>query len=144
MIQSLNHLFQRDLDRLHKEIDEFHHSELWLVKGDLTNSAGNLCLHICGNLQYFIGAVLGNSGYIRKREFEFTASALQKEYLYQEINNASDAISITLDNMAPNRLHEEYPIAVFGDLMSVDYFLIHLNGHLNYHLGQINYLRRMP
>lgn len=68
----------RDLQKLATEVSAFKYEEnLWKTDIDIKNSAGNLSLHVCGNLQHFIGAVLGNSGYIRNRDAEFS----QKKYI---------------------------------------------------------------
>ena len=73
MIETLSQLFLRDLDKLKTEITSFKdEKKIWEISGDIKNSAGNLCLHLCGNLQHFIGAVLGNSGYVRNRDAEFS------------------------------------------------------------------------
>jgi hypothetical protein len=143
MIQSLIHLFERDLSRLEKEVTECPDHVLWQVSGDVKNSPGNLCLHVCGNLQHFFGSVLGNDGYVRNREFEFSATGLSRDELAKEIAAARLSVVRTLETLPPNRLHETYPIAVFGEPMTVEFFILHLSGHLNYHLGQMNYLRRV-
>ncbi len=73
MIETLSQLFLRDLEKLKTEISSFKdEKKIWEISGEIKNSAGNLCLHLCGNLQHFIGAVLGNSGYIRNRDAEFS------------------------------------------------------------------------
>ena len=73
MINTLLQLFQRDLEKLKTEISSYKdEKKIWVISGEVKNSAGNLCLHLCGNLQHFIGAVLGNSGYVRNRDAEFT------------------------------------------------------------------------
>ena len=143
MIASLQTLFERDLKRLYGEIASFNPDYLWNTKGRISNSAGNLCLHLCGNLQYYIGAVLGTSGYVRNRKAEFETRGIAVERLLKEINRAQSAVAETLSKIDSSTLDADYPERVFGEAMSVRFFLIHLQGHLNYHLGQINYLRRM-
>ena len=60
----ISQLLQRDLEKLKTEISSFKdEKKIWEISGEVKNSAGNLCLHLCGNLQHFIGAALGNSGY---------------------------------------------------------------------------------
>ena len=143
IIDALQQLFLRDLDRLRDEIEAHEDGPaLWSTSGTVTNSAGNLCLHLCGNLQHFIGAVLGGSGYVRDREHEFSARNIPRKILLDEIDRTKDSIAATLGSMDADALVRTYPVKVFAEAMSTGQFLIHLHGHLNYHLGQINYLRR--
>jgi len=144
IIKTLIELFSRDLDALKKEINTYTNSEdMWLIKGEINNSGGNLCLHLCGNLQHFIGAVLGNSGYIREREKEFSDKNISKGKLIEEIDNTKLIVLKTLNQLDINKLAAIYPINVFKREMTVEFFLIHLTTHLSYHLGQINYHRRI-
>lgn len=116
---------------------------IWAVAPGTTNSGGNLCLHLCGNLQHFIGAVLGNSGYVRNREAEFASKDIPRAKLLAEIENTKTAIANTLPNLPHEQLHAPYPVEVFGYPMATVFFLMHLATHLGYHLGQVNYHRRM-
>lgn len=137
-------LVNRDLDKLSKEITSFKNEEIiWVIGKGITNSAGNLSLHICGNLQHYIGAILGKSGYKRDRDFEFSAKRINREGLLIEIQKTKDAVNSTLEQLTDESMQEEYPLEVLGYKMTTQYFLIHLHGHLNYHLGQINYHRRL-
>ena len=110
---------------------------------NVKNSAGNLCLHICGNLQHFIGATLGNSGYIRKRDAEFSRKNVPAKLLVDEIETTIKVVEKTLNELKEEDLQNTFPINVFGYEMTTGFFLVHLAGHLNYHLGQINYHRRL-
>lgn len=143
LLSDLAKLFDRDLERLHKELDLTPDELLWQVSGQINNSPGNLFLHISGNLQHFIGAILGQSGYVRDREGEFGKKGLPKADLAKDIESAKTVIQQTLEKMKPAELDEIYPLEVFGYPMTTGYFLIHLNSHLNYHYGQINYFRRI-
>ena len=144
MTAPLLQLMLRDLDRLQKEMTAYDSPEkLWTTPGAVQNSAGNLCLHLAGNLQHFIGGVLGGSGYVRNREFEFNAKDVPVEKLLEEIAAAKVALNNTLPNVSQETLNQTYPLEVFGEPMSTELFLLHLQGHLNYHLGQINYHRRL-
>jgi len=143
MVSTLIHLFDRDLEKLVAEISTYKkESDLWLLPKGINNTGGNLCLHLVGNLQYYIGQVLGNSGYIRNREAEFDDKNVLKTSLLKEIDTTQKVVSQTLNNLSKEQLESEYPIELFGDPMTTSFFLIHLHGHLNYHLGQINYHRR--
>ena len=144
MIQSLAKLFERDLDLLAQEVSAYQKEEkLWELSGSINNTAGNLCLHLCGNLQFFIGNVLGKSGYKRNREAEFNDKDIPTGTLLSMIQETKKAVSSSLYAFDPNLLEMEYPMQVFGKPMTTSFFLIHLAGHLNYHLGQINYHRRL-
>jgi uncharacterized damage-inducible protein DinB len=144
MTESLNKVMQRNLQQLKKEMSAYaNEKDLWSMAGEIPNSAGNLCLHLCGNLQHFIGAVLGNSGYIRQREAEFSTKDVPVDELLSLIDTTMDVVSKTLDNLDSEMLAKDYPEKVFTSPMTIEYFLIHLASHLGYHLGQINYHRRL-
>jgi len=143
-LTSLQKIFDRDLTLLHQEIEAYPNEEsLWAVSGNIKNSGGNLCLHLCGNLQHFVGTVLGNTGYVRNREAEFAVKNIPKVKLLEEIDSTRKAVSATLQKLNSSALEETYPIQVFGEPMTVNFFLIHLATHLTYHRGQINYHRRL-
>ena len=144
MIKTLDTLFQRDLENLKTEISSYKaEKNLWKISGTIKNSAGNLCLHLCGNLQHFIGAVLGNSDYVRNRETEFSRKNVPVKELVKEIELTTTVVEKTLNNLKEVQLKETFPINVFSYEMTTEYFLVHLATHLNYHLGQINYHRRL-
>ena len=144
MTDSLNKVMQRNLVQLKKEMSAYNNEkDLWLMAGEIPNSAGTLCLHLCGNLQHYIGAMLGNSGYVRQRDAEFSARDVPVAELQLLIDTTMDVVSTTLSELDTNALAENYPEEVFGTPMSTEYFLIHLSAHLGYHLGQINYHRRL-
>ena len=140
----LRTLFKRDLNRLKKEIEAYGNEEhIWLVSNNISNSAGNLCLHLTGNLNHFIGAELGKTGYIRQREREFSEKHLPRIELLFNLEETIRTIDKTLQLLDPKKLDEEYPILVFTEKMTTGYFLTHLATHLAYHLGQISYHRRL-
>jgi len=143
---SIIELFERDLLRLKDEINLYaDESKLWITKKDITNSAGNLALHLLGNLNHFIGAILGNTGYIRKREQEFSNKNIPRDEILKGINKTIEVIKSVLAEITDEEMQKNYPVEVFKNKgkMKVQFFLIHLSGHLNYHLGQINYHRRL-
>ncbi len=143
-IESTSKILLRDLDKLEKEISLYPTlNSLWEVRGEIKNPGGNLCLHLCGNLQHFIGAILGNSGYVRNREKEFSLTGLSAKDLVREVITTKEAIKNAMAKMDPAQLENNYPIVVFEEPMTTMYFLIHLTAHLEYHLGQINYHRRL-
>jgi uncharacterized damage-inducible protein DinB len=140
----ISKLFERDLNRLIHELESYEREEdLWKITGDIRNTPGNLALHICGNLQHFIGAVLGGTGYVRERDKEFNDKNVPREEIWSKITATIEAVNDTLNNLTIEQLESDYPKPIFGYDMSVNYFIHHLYGHLNYHLGQINYHRRI-
>ena len=144
IIETLVQLYQRDLERLKIEVGQYSSEDsLWAVSDGVTNSAGNLTLHLVGNLKHFIGAVLGGSGYVRDRDSEFAIKETKKDDLILAIEETAEVVVGTLKKLAVDDLAKTYPIEVFGHPMTTEYFLIHLSTHLNYHLGQINYHRRL-
>lgn len=141
--ETLTQLFARDFETLESEIFAYSTEEnLWIKEPGINNSAGNLGLHLAGNLAHFLGAVLNNSGYIRDREFEFNGK-VDRDELINRIRDSRRTVRETLDNLTPEDFSKTYPLQPFGFEMSTEYFLIHLYSHFSYHLGQINYHRRL-
>jgi len=137
-------LFVRDLNKTKKEIEAYkNEADLWLVPDGINNTAGNLALHISGNLQHFIGHVLGKSDYVRQRDAEFGDKNVPKSNILADIDAAILSIEHTLGGFSEKTLSDAYPHDVFVEPLTTGHFLIHLHGHLNYHLGQINYHRRL-
>ncbi len=143
-LNELSQLFLRDIDRLQKEVDAYAGDDLlWAVGEGISNSGGNLCLHLCGNLRHYIGYLLGGMDYTRDRDFEFSARNIKRGRLIKEIGETRRMVDETLNRLEETDLRRSYPEKVLGYEMTTGYFLIHLYGHLNYHLGQINYHRRL-
>ena len=144
LIDTLKILFNRDLKRLISEIELYNsETDIWKVEGQINNSAGNLCLHLVGNLNTYIGGELGNTGYVRNRELEFSLKDIPRQELIQKVENTIEVINQTLDNLDETLLENAYPILVFEKKTTTEYLLVHLTTHLTYHLGQINYHRRL-
>jgi uncharacterized damage-inducible protein DinB len=144
LTQTLIKLFTRDLNALKTEVNSYKDEKnLWIVTKDISNSSGNLCLHLIGNLNHYIGATLGNSGYVRQRDLEFSLKDIPKSDLIKQINDSIDVVEKILSDLTEEDLQKEYKRRVFEDTMTTAYFLVHLSMHLAYHLGQINYHRRL-
>jgi hypothetical protein len=144
LIETFKFLFKRDLLKLKQEIESYNdHSKLWYVEKGISNSAGNLCLHLIGNLNHFIGATLGNTGYVRNRELEFSQKDIPAEELVKRINDTVVVVDKTLNKLADNVLNEDFPLLYNNEKVSTMLMLTHLLTHLGYHLGQINYYRRL-
>jgi hypothetical protein len=137
-------LFEKELDNLTEEIKAYEQDELlWKIADGINNSGGNLCLHLTGNLQHFIGATLGESGYIRNREAEFKLKNIPKQKLLEEIENTKRIVTDALEQVSKKELDSDFPIQVFDEPLTTEYFLVYLLRHLSYHIGQINYHRRL-
>lgn len=144
LTQTLKSLFTRDLNRLKVEIESYgNESNLWKVEPDITNSAGNLCLHLIGNLNTYIGATLGGKNYIRNRPLEFSTKNIPRKELITGIEETIIIVEQTLDKINQEAIEAEYPLLVFDEKTTTEFFLVHLTTHLSYHLGQINYHRRL-
>lgn len=144
LTETLIKLFSRDLEKLKQEIEAYNEEEnLWIVANEISNSAGNLCLHIVGNLNHFIGAVLGDTGYIRQRDLEFSLKDIPVIEMIRQIDDTISVVESTLSKLTESGLQQEYRRNPFENYMTTEYFLIHLSMHLAYHLGQINYHRRL-
>ncbi len=141
-------IFERELNKLAEEIKLYpNEASIWKVTEGVKNSGGNLCLHICGNLQHFIGNVLGNTGYVRNRDKEFADKNIPVADLLNEIEATKKAVVKTLENIPDTDLDKEYtafPAHLLGkENITKFYFLAHLIAHMDYHIGQINYHRRL-
>ncbi len=144
LIQTLKELFRRDVEKLKTEIETYNdEGRLWIVEKSIANSAGNLCLHLVGNLNTYIGAELGKMGYTRHRDLEFSQKNIPRRELLKKIEDTIQAVDSAFDTLQDADLDKEYPLLVLAEKTSTGYFLIHLLAHLNYHLGQINYHRRL-
>ena len=144
VVEVLKSLFARDLNRLYDEINMYKSEEaIWKIQKEIANSAGNLCLHLIGNLNTYIGKELGDTGYIRNRELEFSLKNVPRADLLEEIKKTIEVVTSSLNKLDNKLLENEYPVLVYETKTSTEYFLIHLATHLTYHLGQINYHRRL-
>ncbi|WP_246197893.1 DinB family protein [Chitinophaga agrisoli] len=130
--------------RLRNEISAYkNEQQLWHVEKEIPNSAGNLCLHLIGNLKGFIGTHIGQTGYVRDRPLEFSLKNIPREELLKHIDETAVDVDAALSALTEAQLDEEYPLVVFEEKMTIGFFLTHLLAHLSYHLGQINYHRRL-
>jgi uncharacterized damage-inducible protein DinB len=142
--QVLKELFHRDLGKLRNEIGAYKNEQkIWYIEKNIANSGGNLCLHLIGNLNAYIGAEFGKTGYVRDRPLEFSAKDVPQQKLLQMIDDTTAVVTAALDTLTDQDMEKEYPQLVFEQKTSTGYFLTHLATHLTYHLGQINYHRRL-
>ncbi|WP_367770559.1 DUF1572 family protein [Flavobacterium sp. WC2421] len=144
IINTLKTIFKRDLNQLKTEIDLYQNeSKIWQVENGISNSAGNLCLHLIGNLNTYIGTVFGKTDYIRNRSLEFSLRNIPKSELLQKIDATLLVVEEALNAIKEDDLKMDYPMLVFENKTTTEFMLIHLTTHLAYHLGQINYHRRL-
>jgi hypothetical protein len=136
-------LFRRDLTRVLQQLKTFPDGPaLWQLAPGITNSAGNLTLHLEGNLREFIGRQLGDVAYQRRREQEFAAKGVPVADLIARMQEVADLVPRVVSSLSDEVLAAPYPSRIVDGYVSTQQFLLHLLGHLNYHLGQIDYLRR--
>jgi hypothetical protein len=140
----LAELYRRDLTRLMQELQAFSDDEaLWRIAPGASNSAGNLTLHLEGNLREYIGRQLGRVPYTRQRDLEFSLRDLPAVDLMQRIGALKEMVPGIVAGLTAAELQSTYPEMVFGAPISTQQLLMSLYGHLNYHMGQIDYLRRV-
>jgi Protein of unknown function (DUF1572) len=142
--ESFREIFYRDLHKLREEINLYKDEKnIWLIDKEIKNSAGTLCLHLRGNMRYFIGYVLGGFEYKRDRDTEFSLRNVHKPELLSNIDETIRVVIETMKNIDEQDIAKKYPMIVLKTEHTTEFFLIHLAGHLNYHLGQVNYHRRL-
>lgn len=142
--KDLGSFFRRDLSRLIEQIRAIPSDEaLWETPPGVANSAGNLILHIEGNLREYIGRQLGSMSYSRNRPSEFTLKGFSREDLVVRIAEVRDRIPSIVESLSEAQIESMYPEMVFDLPMRTGEFLLHLYGHLNWHRGQLDYVRRI-
>jgi len=140
----LSEFYERDIRKFIEEVKLFKDEEnLWRTQGSVKNSCGNLVLHIIGGLNYLIGSTLAHSGYVRDRDREFTIKGVERKVLVAGLEELIPMINKTINELTPDDMEAEYPIFFDKPKTSNGYVLLQLSLHLNYHLGQVNYLRRI-
>jgi hypothetical protein len=86
MENNLAELFERELLKLRDEIRNFKDEDnLWRKPEGISNSAGNLALHLTGNINFHIGTTLAHNGYLRNREMEFSETNIPREEMITAI-----------------------------------------------------------
>jgi len=145
MLQNiLKEIFRRDLGKLRQEIESYKNEDnIWKIDKAIKNPAGNLALHLVGNLNTYIGAALGDHQYSRDRDAEFSLKNIPKAELLRMIDETIIVVDRSLDKISEGQLEEDFPMLVFKEKTTTSYMLVHLVAHLGYHLGQVNYHRRL-
>jgi hypothetical protein len=136
--------YERDLRKLIEEVNLFKNEEdLWRTQGSVKNSSGNLVLHIIGGLNHLIGTTLAQTGYVRDRDQEFIRKGVDRKDLVAQLEKLIPMINETVNGLTQEQMEAEYPKFFDKANTSTSYVLLQLLLHLNYHLGQVNYLRRV-
>jgi hypothetical protein len=144
MKNTLIFFFDRDLNKLKVELKAYRHEDnIWKTSGEITNSAGTLALHLIGNLNHYIGSEMGNTGYVRDREAEFSKRNVSRNVLITDIDETRQVVANSLLKFPEDWFDRKYPLEEFGYPMTYEYFMVHLVSHINFHLGQVNYHRRL-
>lgn len=134
----------RELKALRRQVEAYpDDASLWRSPPGIANSAGTLVLHLCGNLRHFVGKVLGGVEYVRDRDAEFSRRDVPRAELLADIDATIEAVSAALGTPADARLSARYPMPIGGRMLTTSQFLVHLAAHLAYHLGQVDYHRRL-
>lgn len=144
MTETLKSIFKRDLKKLRTEIELYQNEKcIWHIEKNIANAAGNLCLHLIGNLNAYIGVGLAKTNYVRQRHLEFSLKDIPKAELIKMIEDTILVVENGLNNLLEEQMQHDFPIVIWDKPTSMEYSLLHLTTHLNYHLGQINYHRRL-
>jgi uncharacterized damage-inducible protein DinB len=144
LLDSVRFVLLRDLSSLDAQVAAYPDDySLWQTAAGISNSAGNLVLHLTGNLRHFIGATLGKTGYVRNRPAEFATKGLSRDELRAEVQATIADLQQVLETIEPDALAAPYPLLVPDKTVNTSDFLVHLAVHLTYHLGQIDYHRRL-
>ena len=144
MKEWITNVITRELKALRREVESYpNDADLWEVLPGIANPGGNLALHLAGNLQYFVGQVLGKNGYVRNRDAEFGSRDIPRAELLSEIDNAIQAVETGMRSISEDDLAQPFPEKVGGVSSTTGAFLAHFATHLAYHLGQVDYHRRI-
>ena len=133
------------LEKLRDEVrnlaEPLTEAEFWSKPFDPSNSVGHLVLHLSGNLNHFVGGQLGNTGYVRDREREFTESQVpSKMEALAKLDDAVTTFRKLVSGLNAEQLAEPHPEARFGAVMNA---LLHLLSHFALHRGQMSYIVRL-
>ena len=140
----LTAVITRDLRAVRREIEAYpDDASVWKLPPGIANSAGTLALHLAGNAQHFFGAVLGGSGYVRDRAAEFSRRDVPRAEITAQLDAGIAAVERGFAKVSDQTLATDFPEQIAGHAVAGGEWLIHLASHLAYHLGQIDYHRRL-
>jgi uncharacterized damage-inducible protein DinB len=128
-------------DAIREAADSLSEAEFWSKPVQPGNSVGHLVLHLTGNVNHFVGAQLGNTGYVRDREREFNTTVVPtKSEALRLLDSAVSTFREVVTALPPERFAEPHPEARLGNVLDA---LVHLVGHFAIHRGQISYIVRL-
>lgn len=131
------------LDQIDAELALYpDETKLFEVLPGTLNSGGNLFLHLIGNLRHFYGAILLKDGYVRMREEEFSGTATLSE-IKADLMLVRGLIQVYFNGASDESFDQPFPIEFAGAQVTHGFMYLKLLQHLTYHIGQINYHRRV-
>jgi uncharacterized damage-inducible protein DinB len=144
LLATVQTVITRELRAVRRELEAYpDDAAVWRAAPGIPNTGGTLALHVAGNIQHFIGAILGRDGYRRDRDAEFARRDVPRAQLVAGIDAAIAAVERTLPRISADQLAAPYPEPIAKRTVSAHVFLVHLVTHLAYHLGQLDYHRRV-
>lgn len=144
LLSDLRRILLRDLDTLDAQLRAYpREDQIWEAPDGIRNTAGTLALHLAGNLRHYVGHVLGGSDYQRDRPAEFADRDVSREDILGRIAAAREVVDRTLSTFDPAHLGEPFPVEIGGVRLPIARQLLHLSTHFAYHLGQVDYHRRI-
>lgn len=144
MREAFRRVYLRDLETAAREVEAYASDEsLWARIPGLANSGGTLARHLAGNMRHFIGHLLGGSGYVRDREAEFSGTSMPRAAVAAELRSAAAEVDAAIDRFPPDQLAAPFPVTIANVQLTTERAMMHFVAHLAYHLGQIDYHRRM-
>jgi uncharacterized damage-inducible protein DinB len=137
-------IYEMDLQKIINEVNLYENeADLWKLSNGITNSGGNLALHLIGNINHFFGANLGGTDYKRERDLEFSDKNVSREQLVRSLENVIEVLKNALGKLSDEDFQDVYPEELGGRTLNNFAVVAYMLSHLNYHLGQINYHRRL-
>jgi hypothetical protein len=137
-------ILDRDLATLQREVEAYpDERDLWREIPGVANVGGTLVLHLAGNLQHYFGTRLASTGYVRDRPAEFARRNVPRSELLREVDAARAAVRAASTSVSAAQMAADFPERVGGSRVQTDDYLVHLAVHFAYHLGQLDYHRRV-
>jgi hypothetical protein len=141
LIQDFTRNYQNSAKKIHGLIDPLTEEQIWIKPYPYGNSIGNLVLHLTGNLNYYLGAEMDGTGYVRNRPLEFEpASRIAKAELLKRFDDAIAVVAVVLQKQSEGDWGSAYSakgLEEIGDRFSM---ILQCAAHLYHHTGQIMYL----
>jgi uncharacterized damage-inducible protein DinB len=137
-------VFLRDdyLPKLLHCVEKMSDEDLWWRPNEVSNSAGNLILHLCGNMRQWIVSSIGRVEFNRDRNAEFAARGpVPKAHLVAGLKEAIGEVDAVLAALKSERLLDRFKVQKYE--VSTLQAVYHVVEHFGYHLGQILYIYKM-